>query len=288
MTVFEFSDFREFMKYRLSSELYSVGGHKKSNLSRVAKNLGYASPSVLSMVINGKRAPSEEFCDALVQSWNLSLKEREYFRLLVQLDRKKKLGHDTTDTVEQIRRMVGNKAIKVFKDSEFSLIREWHYNVIQLLVESPSFREDPIWISRILRRKITPSQAQQALDRMEQAGILVRDSETGRLVVSATHTETAQDVPSSAVQLHHKEMIHRGLEALDERAQAERFINSLAFHLDRERLPEIRERLLDFMRGINTEFAAKPTDSVYQLNIQFFEHTIENKSLNMGSSNEVH
>lgn len=288
MTVFEFTDFRAFIKYRFSLQLYNSIGRKKSNLSRITKNLGYSSPSLLSMVLNGKRLPSDELCEVLIRNWNLTLKEGEYFRLLVELERKRNQGQDTTETVQRISRVTPNRSIKIFKDSEFSAIREWYFHVIQLLVESPGFREDPHWISKTLRRKITPRQAELAIEKLEQLGLLERDPISKQLKVGSSFSETTHNIPSSAIRLHHKEMISRALEALEESPVAERTFNSLAFHVEPERLPAIRQRILDFTREINSEFAGKQTNSIYQLNIQFFEHTANLKPSLEGEKNELH
>jgi uncharacterized protein (TIGR02147 family) len=274
MTVFDFSDFRGFLKYRVSKELYTSSGRKKSNLAQVAKSLGYASPSLLSMVMNGKRTPSDELCETLVRTWNLSLKEKEYFRLLVQLEKKRKNGSDPSETVEQIRRVAGRRAAFSFSENEFSAIREWHYLVIKQLVETPSFREDPVWISKALRRRITPTQAQQALTQLETLRLLERDPVSNALRVANAESETTHDIPSAAIREHHKQMMQAAMEALETRPVAERQFNSLTFNVDPRRLPEIRKHLLDFIRLLDTDFSNKESDSVFQLNLQFFEHTI--------------
>jgi len=66
MKVFEFADYEEFIRFGVSERLYGHGGCKKSNLMRVSKDLGYASTSLLSMVMSGKRIPSEEMCESLL------------------------------------------------------------------------------------------------------------------------------------------------------------------------------------------------------------------------------
>lgn len=273
MTVFDFTDFREFIRFRISQQLYSATGRKKTNLANIARDLGYSSPSLLSMVLNGKRMPSDELCEVIARKWELTLKEREYFRLLVQLDKKRKHGDDTTDTVTQIRNLTGLKTAAVFKDSEFTTVREWHYLVIKLLVETPSFQEDPAWISRVLRKKITPSQAYQALEKLEQIGILQRDPVTNKLRPANQRTETTANVPSAAIRSHHQQMLHRSLEALEDIPVEDRVFNSLSLNVDRARLPEVKSQIQDFVRNIMHQYSATNVDSVYQLNMQFFEHT---------------
>ena len=274
MNIFEFTDFREYMKFQFARRPYAqAGGVKKKSLVKLAKSLGYSSPSLISMVMNGKRAPSEDLCESLLDSWGLSLKEREYFRLLVSLDRKRRAGDDPAEIIERIRRLVGNRAVYVFPEQEFSLIREWHFLVIKLLVESPGFREDPDWISKMLRKRITPAQAAHALERLEEMGAIQRDPETQKLRPVSADTETTHDIPSSAIRIHQKGMINRALEAIDDRPVEERQFNTLTFHVDPVRLPEAKKHILEFMRWVHSEFANPGGDSIFQLNLQFFEHT---------------
>jgi uncharacterized protein (TIGR02147 family) len=279
MTVFEFSDFKEFIRFKISGQLYNSAGRKKSNLSRIAQSLGYSSRSLLSMVLSGKRLPSPELCEALFTSWNLPRKEREYFRLLVQLERKKRLGQDITQIEEQLRKMSSNRDIYNLKPAEFSLLREWYFYVIKELVDAPDFEEDPQWISRRLRRKVTPTQAQRALEKMLEAGVLVRDPGTGRLQSPTPMTETTHDIPSSDIRQHQKEMMSRAAEAIDERDVNERFFNTLTLRIDPSRIQDVREYLLECVRWVNAEFSSASAAGVYQLNIQFFEHTVAGAKL---------
>lgn len=279
MTIFEFSNFREFIKFRVSQQLYNSKGRKKSNLVGVSKALGYNSPSLLSMVMNGKRLPSDGLCEAMARKWNLSLKEREYLRLLVQLDRKRGQGEDTAETVEMLRRVGGKRSAYVFNENEFSMIREWYYLVIKQMVETPSFNEDPAWISKVLRRKVTPAQCKNALEKMLEMNILERDAVTGRLKCVAGNTETSHEIPSSAIRIHHREMLNRAIEALEDRPVDERLFNSLTFTLDAKRLPEIRGHLLEFMRWLDAEFSSPSAESVFQVGLQLFEHTQTTKPI---------
>ena len=272
MTIFDFSDFREFIKFRVTSQLYNSAGRKKTNLTQLAEKLGYASPSLLSMIIRGRRIPSPELTESLLKSWNLPLKEGEYFRLMIQVERNKKKGSDSTELLTRMARLAGKEATAV-QLLDFSVIRDWYYVVIRQMVEMPSFNEDPTWISKTLGRKITPSQAQQALEKLERLQLIERNPETQRLQPTARIAESTHDIPSSAIRAHQSAMIQRALEALEEKPIEERLFNTLTLNIDRARLPQFRQMLLDFMRSMNTEFSATNSDSVCQLNLQFFEHT---------------
>ena len=273
MDALDFPDFRSYFQHQVRARLVDKQGRKWSSLARLARDLGYSSPSVLSMVLTGQRLPSDELCGNISRRWNLSLKEAEYLRLLVEAERKARRGEDPAEARERIRRLLGKRSVRHFNDDEFAMIREWHYTVIRQLAGSPSFLEDPAWISRALRKKVSPTQVQEALARMERMGVLTRDPATGRLRASGESTETTHEVPSVSIRIHHRHMIQRALEALDERPLAERLFNSLTMNVDPARLPELKERVREFLRQLDSEFSADGALHVYQLNLQFFEHT---------------
>lgn len=272
MTVFDYADFREFMRHRLLDAGSTPGG-RRPTLRGIAHGLGYASPSLLSMVLSGKRFPSDEMCEGLVRHWNLPLREREYFRLLIALEKVRADGEDPTPIIQQMRQVAGKREIVVLDDATFSAISSWHCYVIQQLIDTPDFQEDPAWISRALRRKISPTEARSAIEKMEKAGLIVRDRETGRLRSAVGGTETTHDVPSAAIRKFHAEMIDRAKETLEDRPVKDRLFNALTFRVSQHRVEELRDLVWDFMREVNEEFSDDESNSVYQVCVQLFEHT---------------
>lgn len=68
--------------------------HDHHNLNNWSKRLGYKSASSLSMVITGERLPSEDMIDRLVKDFKMTGREERYFKLLIELERKKGKNHD--------------------------------------------------------------------------------------------------------------------------------------------------------------------------------------------------
>ena len=273
MTAFDFSDYREFIRHKLSGDLYSPAGRKRSTLKRVAESIGYSSPSLLSMVVNGRRSPSEELCEALSHAWQLPLREREYFRLLVKLGRARQERRDPGSILQDMKRVAGHRAIHVYDEAQFAILREWHMIVVKQLIGCAGFREDPAWISRVLRKKITPAQARAALEKLEECGIVRRDSQSGTLRLRVDGAETPSRMPSAAIRGHHAQMLQRAAEALEDRPPEDRHFHSLTFRVSPERTADLRDRIEEFMKALNDEFSEASADSVFQVGVQMFEHT---------------
>jgi uncharacterized protein (TIGR02147 family) len=275
VTAFEFDNLKDLLKYHVEMSLVNSSGRKTSNLSRVAKNLGYRSPSILSMLLKGQRIPSDEMVSAMEKSWKLNIAEREFLRLLVKVEREKSKGRDSSDTFERLRRLAQTKNSKTFTVSlnQFSLLKEWYFLVIKQMIGSPGFNEDPKWISRKLRKKITPVQAAKAIEVLLELGLIQRDPVTDKLCTAVGYIETPHNMPSEAIRMHHRGMIDRATEAIEEQSVTERQFNSLTFKAEPGKIPEVREKILNFLRDLNKEYETDNSDSVYQINIQLFEHT---------------
>lgn len=243
----------------------------------------------MGLVLNGQRLPTGALSAALANDLKLSATEAQYFELLVKRAKlaKRPLSGRTSQTearhAEQVRRVeLEMERLKprsltphYLEREAFVAIADWHHFAIKQLVTSPNFRDDARWISRKLRGKITPTQARAAIDRLLCIGLLERDPESRKLKPSVTNVFTQIDMPSRAVRVHHAQMMDRAKEAIDEQEISNRELNSLTMIFDKSRLEEAKKALREFRDRFNQEFlvATNASETVYQLNFQFFEHT---------------
>lgn len=279
MEVFEFQSFNSYLKFKISEQMRTPLGRRKSNLSRLSKTLGYKSPSLLSMVISGRRAPSDELVSALISRWELTPNEREYIRLLAQLSRAEAKGKATSSLHHEIAIIRGKPIKKTLTAAQFSAMSEWYYNVIKQLIGSPEFKNDPQWISQKLKRKVSPTKVQEAIKDLIEIGMIELKPQTNKLQAKIGYTETTHDIPSEAIRLHHLQMLQRAVEALEEQAVEKRHFNSMTLKIDNKKLPEAKKRILTFMRQFHEEFGEAEAKSVFQINVQLFEHTVNSEKV---------
>lgn len=270
MKAFQFEHFKDYFEYKLKEKSFDRHGRKRTTLHTLANKLGYNSPSSLSMIANGTRLPSQSLLEALMDEWNLPTSERERIRLKVEIEKRARKGKDSFKLLTKLNQLTPYHQVDLKK---YNLIRDWYVMVIKLLAGCPDFSEDPAVISQKLRKKISPSQAQKALELLLEAGMLVRDPETHKIRPAVEYTETSHDIPQEAIVEHHKGMIERALEALEEQKVSQRQINSMSLQFDSKDLPKAKQRILDFVKQFNEEFNSDDSNEVYQLNVQFFEHS---------------
>lgn len=259
------------MKRGLPNGLY---GHTRNNLATLARELGYKSPSSLSMVLSGERFPSDEMVERLCSHFKMTSREKRYFKLLIDLDKKSKKNQDTKDTLEQIQRASTEKNSFAIDLKQFSTISEWYYIAIKQLIDTKDFIEDEDWIYRRLRKKVTPSQIRTALTHLQELEIVKRDDK-GRLQVISPGLITTNDVPSSAIRRHHVGMLERASESIFEQTIDQRQVNSTTLRIRQEDLTDAKRAIFDFLKEFASRFQSEESCDVYQFNIQLFQLTKE-------------
>lgn len=267
ISIFDFSSYRDYlMKRGLPHGLY---GHSKYNLTFLANELGYKSPSSLSMVLKGERLPSDEMVERLAQYFKMTSREKRYFKLLIEFDKKSRKNKDTKDILEQIQKSSTEKNSFAIDLKQFSSISEWYYIALKQLIDTPNFIEDEEWIHKRLRKKVTPSQIRTALTHLLELEIVKRDDK-GQLQVVRPGLITTNDIPSGAIKRHHYGMLERASEAIFEQEVEERQINSTTLRIKNEDLTEAKRAIFDFLKEFAARFADDDAKEVYQFNIQLF------------------
>lgn len=224
------------------------------------------------MVLRGQRLPSRDMIEAFEKDFNFTPKEKQYFELLVKIEKAEAKNQDTEIYRKKLQELAGISEAAALGLKEFSSISEWYFLAIKQLTSLEQFIEDPEWIRKKLRKKVTPSQVRYALDTMLELGILKRN-EIGKIVNGDQSTFTPNDIPSSAIKKHHRGMMEQAVLALEELPVEQRQISSLTLKFKKERAEEAKQELYKFLQEFNQKYYADEGDSVHQLNLQFFDLT---------------
>jgi uncharacterized protein (TIGR02147 family) len=112
----------------------------------------------------------------------------------------------------------------------------------------------------------------KAIQTMLDLGILERDG-SRRLRVVKRRITTRSDVPDGALRRHHRGMLHRALDSIEEGDFHNRELTSVTLRLDPADVPAAKEAIRRFRDAFHKRFEAEGAGHVYQINIQLFEHT---------------
>ena len=275
MSDYCFESFKEFFEYNLKKSVRDAEGQKVLTLNDLAKKLGYNSPSLLSMIANGKRLPSSEILESLFDEWKIESNLRELVRLRLEIEKKSRKNRPTLALQEKLARLDKKSTFKTIDLDTFNTITEWQHVVLQQLVTATDFKEDYHLLSQRLRKKVSPAQVKKSIATLVKAGLLKRNAISGELEPRGAEStaETTHDIPSEAIREHHKAMMTRAIEAIDEQSVDQRHMNSLTLRFNDEKKAEAKDAILNFVRDFNNRFYDADSNSIHQLNVQFFEHT---------------
>ncbi len=270
-----FSDFKDFFNYHIKKMGTSSNGEKVLTLNELSKKIGYKSSSLLSMISTGKRLPSSDILEVLFEEWGIAQDERQIIRLRLDIEKRIKKNRPAAGLIEKLEKIDRKSKYKTIDIAAFNSIREWYNLVLHMLVTAPNFKEDYTQISYLLKRKVTPREVRRGIETLIKSGMLKRRTLTGELMNSQDEApfETTHDIFSEAIREHHRGMISRALESIDEDEIGERHLNGLTLKFDRERNAEAKKFILDFVKDFNDRFYDQDAENISQLNVQFFSHT---------------
>lgn len=273
-SVFQFTDFRAYLNTAMAR---TTKTGRRLSLDEIADRLGYRSARSVAMVLKGQRLPSAEMALRFGKDLRLSHQEQLYFNLLIALAKNKQSGKSIDSVSKQLEKLNPKIAGQVFVDpTVFSYVARWYHFVIKQLIATPGFQEDAEWIRQKLRRKVRLSEVREAIAVLEKLGFVERTA-AGKLTAVKKHTATTTDIPSTAIRSHHRQMLARAADALEEQSVHEREMTSVTLQFEASDLPEAKKRIREFRDAFNKDFSSSNAQGVWQINIQFFEHTKRGK-----------
>lgn len=278
----EHMNFKDFFEFNL----------KKNNiltLNALSKKLGHKTPSLLSMIATGKRLPSTAVIESLFDEWNIEHKQREIIRIKVEIEKHTRLNRPAIKYIEKLRKIDERSKYRTIDMRSFDSIKNWYNIVLQMLITTSGFVEDYTKISYQLKRKVTPLEIRKGIETLIRSKIVKRNHKTGELSLSAPDfcNETIHDSSSDTIRHHHKSMIVRAMEAIDEDDIHDRHVNSLTLKFNKDKNNEAKNCILSFVKDFNEKFHDSASSDIHQLNVQFFEHTYYQNKTDM-NKREAH
>jgi uncharacterized protein (TIGR02147 family) len=237
-----------------------------------SRRLGYSSPRLLEMVCKGDRLASDDFIFRAKSVLKLTDQEFLYLGLLVRRDRDRNRGRENPQVNAEIANFSRLALDQKFVDEQmFRLISDWpHFVLKQYFRKARKLNLEKI--SKALKGKVSPAQVNRVLKTLSELGIVyVSDGEIRPRLTAGFVSQT--DIPSQAIRAHHRQMMERALEALEEVPVREREIVSLTLSFESKNLEAVKNEIRAFKARIDSRYGESESDQVYQLNMQFFPHT---------------
>jgi uncharacterized protein (TIGR02147 family) len=270
-SIFTFDDPVEYLKVR-TSRGSDAERKTQHSLAVWARRLGYRSARSLGMILNGTRLPSPKMVERLSRLLALDEREHRYFQLLLE-ERRALAEHRSTDAI--VRALVElrgrRSAAQVIEARAFAVIADWHHLVIRQLLRSTSWSGGMEAISRRLHGRVSGVDVRLAIKRLADLGLVVRRK--GRFVATDVALHTKAVAPNAAYRIHHKQMLERAAEAIDQVDPSRRDLSTTTLLVDPARMAEAKDAIRAFREDFIARFECISSKEVYQIAVQFFPHT---------------
>jgi uncharacterized protein (TIGR02147 family) len=264
--VYGYLDYRAFLRDHYAAKKAQSRGFSYRSFS---KRAGVASPNYLKLVIEGKRSLSTTMAERFAHACGLDADAGRYFGHLVGFNQAK----TSTARAQFYDKLTGFQRYRQAHKLELAhaaYYSDWYMPAIRELAASREFRDNPEWVADQLIPKITPLQAQRALETLQELGLLLRD-DRGKLAQADALVSTGPETRGLHIVAFHRAMTLRAMESIDIVPAAERDISSLTLCLGRSGLRNLKERLQRLRREL-LELSALESDpeQVVQVNFQLF------------------
>lgn len=247
---------REFEKRKAKNPKYS--------LRAFAKHLGTAT-SRLSEILNGKAGLSPEKAYGYVDKLGLNGFERDLFLTLIES------RHARSEMARRIAQQKIDESTKNYSQlnmDDFHLIADWYHFAVLEYFQLSYADQSPQTIAHFF--KIDVEKVHLALERLQRLGLIEKNNEVWKTVDRIRETTT--DVSSEAVRQVHKELLEKGIEALEKQTVENRDFKAYIFSFHKQDLPFVKKKLNAFQEQLAIEMDLSPQkDSVYCLSFNLFE-----------------
>lgn len=153
----------------------------------------------------------------------------------------------------------------------WTLLRDWWNVAILELSSCEDFQSDPAWIARrigVAERKISES-----IRKLMMHGLL-SVTEEGRFFKTESHLSFSPTRSREVVRRYHQQHMRNAIRLLEERkdqnAYKKRNVSGITFTIPRDRVPELLERVNEFLSTTMEEFSSGAPEEVYHLAVQAF------------------
>lgn len=267
--IFEYGDYRRYLHDWFDARKASNRGMSHRWLM---KAVGSSDPSMLAHILSGRRSPTAERVERLIEVIGLEGDASAYFRALVAFAQAGD-SEERSRCRAAVADLLARQRPPGLGENHFAYLSSWSVPAVLELAHFPDFEEDPAWIAARLDPPVTLEEARRNLEICVSLGLVGRDA-TGRLRPMALTLRTPENVEKLASWPFVRDGIAlaaRGIElqfASPEYA-AEAVFLGCSLAVPASRIPELRRRLFEMQSELAT--ATEPwlaaSDRVVQLSI---------------------
>lgn len=264
--LFKYTDYRPALKFLIAT----YEGPRKGLQTRLAQQIG-CQQTYLSRVISGSAELNQEQSFAVTTFFKLDQLEKEYFFLLVNLNRAATV--ELKDYYKNKIQLIKSKKTEISSriDSKNSLDEEkksiyysdWIYGAIHVLTAIPQFQTAESISTRL---SLSFERVKEVLVFLENAGLVIRKH--NKYHHNTVNIHLNQDSPY--IKSHHAHWRMKSIEALSKKNPMNLNYSSVTAFSAAD-APEIKEIMLEAIKKIREVVRNSQEEQIYCYNLDFFE-----------------
>ncbi len=261
ISIFSYKDYVEFFNDYLNEKRKNDISYSQAEF---AKDLGLTPPRV-SQILKNKEGISVKKAKSLIDSFDFSEKESEYFFHLV--------SSQTAKSVEQrnLSQQYINDNYQV-KISHYLSLENWElldmdrWDVIWSMFEITNDFSDLKPIARVL--KLSPHEISDALDKMVELDLIY--NENGIITRRKNHIVFGNSISSQSIRNHHKRKLIEAIKALDSQGTDIRKNESITFSLKKSQFKKLSDKVEKFVDDILNDIDENDHDDLATLTVALY------------------
>lgn len=266
--VFVYFDSRRFLR---DAQQEIKARRKAFTLEFLGAQVGLKSKGHVSLILSGEKNIPDEKIPLFAKALELDERETVFFSHLVRFNqaathRERKLHLD---------RMVAQMRIADRKlvPRQYALCETWWHPVVHEVLRIKEIKDDWAGLAQTLRPTITPEQAQESVQLLEEIGLVKKDS-NGAWKPTDVVVTFGEGWKSVVVREFQRNSIELAQAAIERFPVAERDISMVTISVGPDSFQELKEKLTLFRReALALARSEKHPDRVCHLNLSLFPVT---------------
>lgn len=236
-----FTSYRAFLFH-----LYSLRKKRSSAYSykKFAVDLGFPDSPIMHQIIKGERKLTEASAMRIVKALKLKAHQKNYLLALVEYNNASNVD-DRQDALRSLLSVKSRASSSVLGKDAVEFFNHWYHAAIRELAALPEFEEDPNWIAKTLRPRISVDEARDSLNFLLRLGFLRREQSSGRII--QVDGSLLTDTSSEGLELasYTQSMIDLGKDAVVSFSPDERDVRTASVRLTSDQYHALPPRLFD-------------------------------------------
>lgn len=262
--LFEYDSYRTFLREFLEEERKRRPGFSQRSF---ALKLGWKSTGAMSLVLSGSRNMGEGPLQALPAAVGLTGRPASFLVALVRHNQADDL-ESCAKTLQELKRLRKGGRFARTSSLQFPYWEEWHHVVVRELAVHLPWNGDYGKLGAAVVPAISAEKARRSVERLCAIGLL-RKRPDGNWE-QADPVVSAEGAPGALLREFKREMVLRGVQAMDDLPPSRRHFSTSTISMSRESFKRLCKRIDDLRAEFLESATEEEPEIVFQANFQVF------------------